>query len=266
MTTFNTLKSITKPGLLAGFGSLFHKELRRWWGTWHWLMQILVWLLLINGMFVLIVWVVPPLVAAEAAQTGQPAEELPGGMEVFVVFHGMLGAIGSIVLAQSAIISERESGTAAWVLSKPVSRGAFILTKFLSDSLGVFITLVVVQVGVVYVLDWTATGVPGSVGRYIGASVLLTLNLLFYLAFALMLGTYFRSRGPILGVALAFLFLQYQLTQFGLVTFAPGWLPILALSIIQGGSLPFIAPIISTIILIPLLIATAIWCFNREEF
>lgn len=266
MITSNTLEPITKPGFLAGFGSLFRKEQGRWWRTWRWLLQILVWLVLINGMFVLIVWIVPPLVAREAAQTGQPAEELPGGMKVFMAFHGLLGAIGSIVLAQSAIIGERESGTAAWVLSKPVSRSAFILTKFLSDSLGVFITLVVVQVSVVYVLDWYATGVSGPVERYIGASALLTLNLLFYLAFVLMLGTYFRSRGPILGVALGFLFLQYQLTQFNLVSFAPGWLPNLALDIIQNGSLPSTAPIIATMIAIPLLIATAIWRFNREEF
>jgi ABC-2 type transport system permease protein len=266
MSTPSTLEPISQTNFFAGFGNLMQKELYRWWGTRRWWTQILVWLIVINGTLALLLWVVPILSQQETARSGEEIEALPPGRELFAAFHGLLGVIGVIIIAQSGIVGERQSGTAAWILSKPVSRSTFILTKFVSDSLGIFVTVVVAQAIVAYLLEWAATGIPSSVGRYAGASALLTLNLLFYLAFVLMLGTFFRSRGSILGMSFGFFFFQYLLTELGIGTFLPGWLPTLAMEFIAGRPLPSITPIITTVILIAACIAAAIWRFGQEEF
>jgi ABC-2 type transport system permease protein len=266
MSMPQALEPIARTSQLPAFENLLRKELHRWWGTRRWWVQILAWLLVINGTLALLLWVVPLLSAQETARSGEPMEVLPEGKELFTAFHGLLGAIGVMIVAQSGIIGERQTGTAAWILSKPVSRSTFILTKFISDSLGIFVTMVAVQAMVAYLLEWAAMGTPASVGRYAGASILLTLNLLFYLAVVMMLGTLFQSRGPILGLSFGLLFFQYLFTEVNIATFLPGWLPKLATAFIAGQPLPFITPIITTVILIALCIAVAIWRFEREEF
>jgi ABC-type Na+ efflux pump permease subunit len=42
---------------------------------------------------------------------------------------GWMAAFGVIILTQSDIVEEKLSGTAEWVLSSPLSRSAFILSK-----------------------------------------------------------------------------------------------------------------------------------------
>jgi len=59
--------------------------------------------------------------------------------------------IVAIIIAQDAIIGERQSGTAAWVLSKPVSRPAFILSKLVAGAIGLLVTGIVIQGVVAYI-------------------------------------------------------------------------------------------------------------------
>ena len=48
-------------------------------------------------------------------------------------------AIGIIVVMQDAIIEEIQLGTAAWVLSKPVSRQAFLSAKLVASVVGMLL-------------------------------------------------------------------------------------------------------------------------------
>jgi hypothetical protein len=67
------------------------------------------------------------------------------GILIYLVFGGLFAAAGVAIKAQDALIGEKRSGTAAWVLSKPISRYAFLLAKFAADVIGVLITMVIVQ-------------------------------------------------------------------------------------------------------------------------
>ena len=53
-----------------------------------------------------------------------------------------IGIPGVIILAQDEIIQEKQSGTAAWIISKPAARSAFILTKLLSNLIGALVFIV----------------------------------------------------------------------------------------------------------------------------
>jgi hypothetical protein len=104
---------------------------------------------------------------------------------------------------------------------------------------------------------------------------LLSLYLLFYLALTLMLGTFFDTRGPVLGIAIAvaigsMLSIGNLFAGFlpWLTVLLPEAIPGILTLLVQGEPLPDVWPI--PIILISayslLFVALAIWRFNREEF
>ena len=173
--------------------------------------------------------------------------------------------MGVIVLAQSRIIGDKQLGTAAWLLSKPLSRSAYLLSKLLADGVGILVTMIGVQGLVAYAQLSAFTGGAFPVLPFLGALGLLALNLLFYLAFTLMLGTFFSGRSAVIGGALVLLFVQSQLGQSALAPYIPGALPFMAIQLLDGTPLLGILPIVATTVLIPVCMGVAIWRFRREE-
>jgi len=49
-----------------------------------------------------------------------------------------------VVTIQGTIIGEKDQGTAAWMMSKPVSRTSFIMSKIVAHTFGFLITAVLV--------------------------------------------------------------------------------------------------------------------------
>ncbi len=76
-------------------------------------------------------------------------------LTLFLWLGSTLISIGTIILAQGAIIEEKLTQTLLWIYSKPLSTAGFILGKFTAYS---------VFIGVI------ALGVPG-IFMYIAASV-----------------------------------------------------------------------------------------------
>src|SRR5206468_4052074 len=99
-----------------------------------------------------------------------------------------------------------QSGTAAWILSKPVARPAFILAKLVADALGSAVFILALPAVIAYGLFWIAAGSPLDVLPFVSGLGLLGLVYLFYLCLCLALGTLFASRGPMLGIAHGLLF------------------------------------------------------------
>jgi ABC-2 type transport system permease protein len=123
-------------GWLAGFVNMLGKELGEWFRTRRWLYQLLIWTTIINGFIAFLLFGLPALASimpeVQSAQedlfAGLPPEL--GSVMMFFSIVVMTGGMGAIVLAQDEVIQEKQSGTAAWILSKPAARSAFILTKW----------------------------------------------------------------------------------------------------------------------------------------
>ena len=269
-------------GRLNGFRNLFRRENRQWWGTWQWVIQVGIWLAIVNGILATIMLAVPKIEAAQAraeisaAEAAEAATDVAeNALMVFFIFSGMAAGTGVVIIAQDALIGEKQSGTAAWVLSKPVSRLSFILSKLGADALGVLVTMVLIQGAVAYLIYRAGTGIALDIPHFLGALGLLSLALFFYLSLTYMLGTLFRSRGPVIGIPLLFVFgntLNNMLPFLGKVLpwnlvmdLGPGQ-PALATLLAQGLPLPTITPIVGTAVLTLVFIAVAIWRFSREEF
>ncbi len=250
----STLQPVPDRGWRNGLANLLRNELRAWWGTKTWLIQALIWSIVLNGFTALVLWTGPRAAASDAART------------VFSLFTGIFGALGVIVATQGAIVGEKRQGTAAWVLSKPASRVAFLAAKWAAHSLGFFVTIILLQGALIYI-QFAAAGVAPPALAFVTGMSLLSLQLLAYLTLTLMLGTFFGSQAAVVGIATGLLFVQPVLaeaTAFG--DWLPGSLPRQVGPVLAGAALSTLIPLIGTVLLIVISVLLALWRFEREEF
>ena len=253
-------------GWSMGLANMLAKENTAWWRTRRWWLVCLVTLVLLNGN----IWL---------NARGDIRIERNG--VVFLEMAAMVVSIVAISLGQDAILGERHSGTAAWVLSKPLRRPAFILAKLIAHALGFLATWLVLP-GTLAYFQITANGLPQlSQSGWVGAVGLIYLNVFFYLTLALMLATLFNGRGPVLGITLLILFSgPIGLIDPSIQDYAPWLMEVLPWRLVMpigvelplagylamGASLPTVIPIVATALWCVLFAGVAIWRMRREEF
>jgi ABC-2 type transport system permease protein len=268
MATNNmALQLVNARGQWMGFASIFRKEHDGWWRTRTWLVHSIIWLVLVNG--ILLAVLNAPVEAADASQ-------VPSGTMFFVLMGGLMTALGIILVMQGTVLDEKKSGTAAWVLSKPVSRRAFIVAKLTANGLAALLIMIVLQGAVAYVLLSTGGKTPPALPPFLAGLGLMALHLLFYLTLTLMLSTLFNERGVVLGVPLALvfgaqLFMGFapalaQIMPWSIVLPLSMGSPALANLVMDGQPLPTVVPIIATVLWIVTFVGVALWRFEREEF
>jgi len=266
MTTINnTLQPVLERGWRRGFANLFRNENNLRWGRNRWILSALIWLVILNGFIF--------LVAFGEAESGDstPAEIAAEGIAIFMTFGTIATAVGVVTGVQGVIIREKQLGTAAWVLSKPVSRSAFVLAKMLSYSLAYLILPLILTSLVFYGQSQMLWSQTPPLSAFLAGWLVMALNMLFYVSFTLMLGTLFNARGPVSAIGLGFLFggqiFPNFLPQWMILLF-PWKLSELAPALALGQPLPagWLIPIIATAGWIVVFIAIALWRFGREEF
>jgi ABC-2 type transport system permease protein len=286
MASHSILVATNDRGWLKGFLNLFGKENHQWWGTWYWVVQALIWLAIVNGILAAAMLISPKVQAAqEKIQAQQQVDGKPittpapplaqTALMVFFIISAMASTVGVVILGQDAIIQERQNGTAAWVLSKPVSRAAFVLSKLSADSLGILVTMVLIQGLAAALIYRAAVGQSLPFLGFLASLGLLYLLLIFYLALTFMLGSLFHSRGPVIGIPMVLIFAPImvgiptwmgKIMPWNLLMDLGAKQPSLAIALANGKSLPTITPIIGTEVLTIVFILVTLWRFQREEF
>ena len=268
MASASVLQPVKESGWRRGFANLLRKENGEWWHTRRWWTQSLIWLLIVNGILALALWALP---------IASPEEEfsMRDSLGVFFQVMSQFTVFAVIVITQGALIGEKQSGTAAWIMSAPVSRSAFILAKLVANAIGFLFTIILVQGLVAYVQLSLFDGGPLPLVPYLTLLALVSLILLFYLALTLMLGAFFDTRGPVLGIAIAvaiasMIGISSLFASFlpWLVLVLPDSIPALMTLLVTGQPLPDVwpIPIILMSVYSLLFVALAIWRFKREEF
>jgi ABC-2 type transport system permease protein len=260
-TASNTLQHVLERGWRRGFGNLFRSENNLRWGRNRWMLSALIWLVILNG-FVF-------LVAYGEADSGRltPAEIAAESTAIFMTFGTIAAAVGVITGVQGAVIREKQLGTAAWVLSKPVSRSALVLAKMLSYSIAFLLLPLLLTSLAFYAQSQMLWGQTPALPGFLAGWLVMALHMLFYVAFTIMLS----SRGPVSAIGLGFLFGGQIFPNF-----LPAWatmifpwkLSELAPALTLGQSLPpgWLIPVIATAIWTVVFIVIALWRFEREEF
>jgi ABC-2 type transport system permease protein len=263
MASNAALIEVKDHGRLNGFVPLWRKEMHGWWGTWAWLVKIFLWIAVIDGILAIAIFSV----------TEESIEQT--FLMVFFLLAAMFPAFAVIIFGQDTLIDERILGTAAWVLSKPVSRAAFLLAKLAVSALGVLVSMVLVPGLVAYILYRVAAGIWLSIPGFLAGLGLITLFLLFYLALTIMLGTLFHSRGPVIGIPLVVISCTYlafvapwlgEIMPTNMVLSVESGQPTLAAALVLGQPLPTVMPILITGLLVIVFIIVALVRFEREEF
>jgi ABC-2 type transport system permease protein len=261
---------VNEKGWRRGLGNLLRGEWSLWFNSARWWQHLIVWFLVINGMMGLMVFA-----TAEAAKNGS---EGPPLLYMYGWFGAMFGAIGVMIIMQRVLVREKQQGTAAWVLSKPVTRTAFIVSRLVVNSIAVLLTSVIVPSAIFYL----TLGLFSDIGwvaplGYAAGLLMFLLHTFYWVALVLMMGTLVESSSAVIAVPMAVFFgfwfgpsLVSPLVHISplllTVSPAPDQFNSLAGSFMTGAPVFSWLPLISTIFSCVAFIAVAIWRFNRQEF
>ena len=276
MSTNIDLQKVNERKGLHGFSNLFSKENGAWWRTRRWWINALLWTMLLGGLTAIMLFgpneEVKEATEVEIAQAGGiVAYTLMVGLSVFFEFGVPMLAIGTVILAQDLIISEKQNGVAEWLLSKPVTRRAYILAKLAANGLGVLVLLVGLPSVVTYGVVSLRLGTMYPLLPFLSAVGITTVHTLFYLTLTLMLGTVFNNRGSILGIALGSILGGGIVGGFikPLFYITPWMLPKLSWLTATGQAAPVemgIASLVATILWSSAFILIALAKFEKNEF
>jgi ABC-2 type transport system permease protein len=283
MSTKN-LKPVQNLGWSAGLRNMLRKENAKWWSWKSLAAQLIIWTVIINSMVAFAVFIIPQIPMPSDVQqqingTNDPEAMmildltpdaiLKLGLSMFFQISGIALLIGGVIIAHDSILKERESGTAAWLLSKPISRKAFVLSKLIANIVGLLLVVILVQAAIAYVQCSIAYGGLAPVVPFIGGLGILSLNSLFYMVLALTLGAFTLNRGVTLGLPIVLGIVGSVLLQVvhELEYVTPWNLGGTALSVAQGAPLPDFAifAIITTIVWILVFAGAAVWKFEQSE-
>lgn len=259
-----SLVPAVSSGWSAGFANLLGKELGAWWATRRWIIHLLLWLGAIAG-FILMGTL------AQYRTSTNPAADIEELIQMFFHLGGFFGLIGAVLVTQGAVVGERESGTAAWVLTKPTTRSAFILSKFTAIAPTFLLLSLVLPATATMVILTVFWGSAPPLAHFAEAVGILAVHQTFYIALTLMLGTLFHSRVPVGGVALGFWISGFILPNVKFFASMTPYLPwpltdaAARIALWQPLRYQVWVPVVSTAVLIVVFLAVALWAFEREE-
>ncbi|MGD8603917.1 MAG: ABC transporter permease subunit, partial [Anaerolineales bacterium] len=174
------------------------------------------------------------------------------GLQLYFGLGFMATAIMVVIMLQDSIMTEKQSGTLEWVLSKPVSRLSYLLAKLLAHSIPIILVYILIPGGIAYLL-FSIYGQSVGINFWWGIGLLL-LHSIFYLILTIFMAVQFDNRmlvlmigiGSILGGSLA-------VNLLGPATLWTPWpLASLAIALAGGLGLPFLLSLS--------ILCTLLWC------
>lgn len=258
----SAFEMVNEQGWRRGFNNLVAHETSRWWKTRMWWTHSLIWIAVIGFML-------------GAVLLSGPAADVTEGKMIYSVFAGLFPAVGVVILAQGILVGEKKDGTAAWVMSKPASRPAFILSKVVANSLGILATMVVLPGLAAYTIFTIADHAAPDPLAFVAALGVIFLHQLFYLTLTIMLGSLFNARGPVIGIGLGLLFLQqYLVGLLPALRYVLPWTLVIPLgsqndavvpSLLMGQPVSEPLRILTIALECVVFVLISVWRFNREE-
>ena len=182
----------------------------------------------------------------------------------YVKNMSQFGVLLAVLLAMGAVAREKERGTAAMVLSKPVSRANFLLGKFVALTLVFSLCLALAGLACYYytVVLFEGTGEA----RFVEMNLLLGLFIEFYLAVTLLGSTVARSQVVAGGLGLGAVFVVAilgVLPRFG--DYMPTALLDWARALMAGTGEPAWGAVVVSLGVIVVCLGAALVVFERQE-
>lgn len=255
--------------MMDGFGVFLRKELREAARTNR---------LLVIGALFLLLGIISPVTAKYTPELLKAIGTSQQGVQIIVptptIKDAVLqylknvagtGIFAAVLLPMGVVAREKERGTAAFVLTKPLARPAFLVAKFVALLLTLSVGVVLAALATYF---YTALLFePLALGGFIGCTALILLSLLVYAAFTFLGSTLVSSQLAAAGIGLgawAAISLLGVIPNVGQYTPAGLLDPASALAL--GTSPPHLAAsVLANLALIVALIALTWLAFRRQE-
>jgi ABC-2 type transport system permease protein len=252
---------------MAGFGPLLRKELLEQWRTFR-LPVVATIFLLVGLSSPLLARFTPDILRAVAGDQFPivlPSPTAADAVDQLAKNLGQFGGLIAVLLAMGAVATEKERGTAAMILSKPVSRAGFLVAKLVAIGLTLGIATAIASAGA-----WFYTLVlfePLPVAGIAAAAVLQWLTLMAWATITFLGSTLTRSSLAAGGfgiVAFVVVGILGALPNVG--RYLPTGLgaPARALALGQSDA-DVVGPVVSTLALIGAVTLIAWLAFRRQE-
>jgi len=261
---------VNEKGWRRGLGNLLQGEYSAWFKSSRLWKHLLIWFSIVNVMMGIMI-----IASAEAAKEGSDG---PPVLFMYGIFGGMFVAFGVMIIMQRVLVREKQSGTAAWVLSKPVTRTAFVVSRLIVNSVAILLTSVIVPGVILYFTLglFSDFGWLSPLG-FAAALLMVALHSFYWIALVLMMGTLSESSSAVIAVPMALFFTFWMGADLipGLIYIAPLLLTFspapeqmnaLSISFMTGEPVFSWLPLIATVVSCVIFIAVAIRRFNRQEF
>jgi len=253
---------------VKGFGTMLVKELREAWRTRR--------LLVIGVVFVafglaspLLARLLPEIVGSLAGDQGVVIEVPPpttaDAVAQFVRNIGQAGVLAAILLAMGSVATEKERGTAALWLTKPMTRGAFLLAK--AVAIGCVLAVGVAGAGIAgYTAAVSVFDAPPLDG-WIAMCALLLVQMSAYAAVTFLGSTLTRSPMAAAGLGIGALIVIAIVGALPVIgPWTPSGLADAGLALATGVTPEHLAePVIASVAVVGLALGGAWLSFRRQE-
>ena len=216
---------------MDGFAVLLKKELKQQVRTHRLLIVAAVFFFFGLGTPLMLHYL--PQIVPQEDMIAIPEFTAADSVEGYLGNFGQIGLLAAILMAMGAIARERESGTTAMILSKPIGRGAFIAAKLAALAIIFAIGITLGGLGC-YAYTLVIFGNPGGL-HFFAANLVAGLYLLICLAVTLMFSSFFRSQLAAGGLALVLLIVMAATAGLPIMeAYSPGALLMWSTEIAEG--------------------------------
>jgi len=250
------------------FWVVFRKEMLEQWRTYK---------MLIVGAVLFLFGLTSPLLAKFTPEMLAAVPGLPAGMADFIptptVADAMtqyiknmsqFGILLALLMSMGSVAQEKERGTAALILTRPVSRGTFILAKFAGLKFTFVISLLLASLGCWYYTWLLFEALPW--GPFLLMNALILVNLMVYIALTLLCSTLARSQSAAGGLAFGGLILLAGLGAIPrLAEYLPGRLFEWGAALTLGKEMTAWPALWTSLGMIAVCLLVAGWTFRRQE-
>jgi len=143
-------------------------------------------------------------VAPEGMTIQLPTPTIADAIDQLMKNLSQFGTLAAILIAMGSVATEKERGTAAMVLTKPISRTSFLLAKLVALGLTLAVATAAGGTAAFAYTAWLFGAAPDALG-FIAMCVLLWLSLLVYTALTFLGSTLARSVLPAAALGIIFL-------------------------------------------------------------
>jgi ABC-2 type transport system permease protein len=251
---------------MRGFAVLLSKEISEQWRTRRLPVVAVIFVLLGLGSPVLAKYT-PDIIklAASSIEIHVPTPTIKDAVGQLIKNLGQVGVLTAILLAMGSVAGEKESGTAAFVLVKPVGRLAFLAAKF--SGLALTLATAVLVCGLAAFLYTALLFSPPSILGFVGACMVILVGLLVIAAATFLASTLVRSPIAAAGVGVVALVIAGILSSLpDIGHFTPFGLNELASALaLQQSTTGWTWPLIANAGCVVILLAASWLVFRRQE-